>query len=170
VDAPQADAIIPRLNILFAYLDEVEFAFPTDPIVNDEISWSNLRIGGHSQGAGHSLYITKYWDSAHTCLLGGPYDVADNVPEVPIEAIADWYLDTSESVDRTSVRALLSVDDGSYDQFVLAYHLLGMEENTHWSSFSASSYQDHDGEEISGHASVVKDPAYQAQRYTACFE
>mgnify|MGYP001265322417 CR=1 FL=1 len=75
-----------------------------------------------------------------------------------------------ESVDITNVRALLSADDSSYEQFLIAYNVLGMEENTHWSSFSASTYQDSNGEEVSGHAAVVKDPAYQAQRYTTCFE
>ena len=170
VDVPQADAIIPRLKTLFAYLDESDFALPVTPVVDDEISWSSFRIGGHSQGAGHALYITKYWDSAYTCLFGGPYDVPDEVPTVPLENIADWYLDQMESVDITNVRALLSADDSSYEQFLIAYNILGMEENTHWSSFSASTYQDHNGEEVSGHAAVVKDPAYRTLRYTTCFE
>ena len=170
VNVPPADAIIPRLKTLFSYLEEVGFIFPIEPVVNDNINWSDLRVGGHSQGSGHALYITKYWDSAHTCLLGGPYDVPDEIPSIPPEDIADWYLDTSESVALTKVRALTSSDDTSYEQFVKAYGALGMEENIHWNSFSASIYQDHNGEEVSGHAAVVKDPAYQSQRYTTCFE
>lgn len=170
VDTPEADAIIPRLHAVFSYLDAVGFVLPLEAIVNGEINWGVFRIGGHSQGAGHALYITKYWNSHHTCLLGGGFDVADAVPSLPAENIADWILDTAAPVDVTKLQALLSVDDDAYDAFVHAYGILGMEENVHWMSFSAATYQDSNGEEINGHSAVVKDPAYQAERHATCFE
>ena len=71
--------------------------------------------------------MTKYWGSAHTCLFGGPYDVADEIPHVPAENIADWYLDSSAEVNIDKVRALLSVDDSNYDEFVRSYNVLELQ-------------------------------------------
>ena len=133
-----------------------------------DILWPNLRLGGHSQGSGHALYIHKYWASLHTCLLGGPFDVADAVPNIPDPVIADWYLD-SVLIDIGNLRALVSEDDNNYDQFVRAYNVLGLIEGLHWSSFTSESYFNELGESITGHGAVVHDPTYRSLRYTTCF-
>ena len=157
------------MTTLVTYLEEQAFVFPISMLEESSIQWSNLMIGGHSQGAGHALYITKYWESAYTCLFGGPYDVPDTIPTTPTAAIADWYLDESVTVDISTVRALLSTDDNNYDNFIQAYNVLGMTEGTHWQSFQATEYTDADGESISGHGAVVHDPAFTQKRYETCF-
>jgi hypothetical protein len=169
VEVPPADSIRKRLLDLFGYMQNVGFDFPAPVTSNGEIAWENLRLGGHSQGSGHALYITKYWNSQHTCLLGGPYDVPDTVPSLPPENIADWYLDDSRAIDRSKLRALVAVDDANYSQFVAAYAVLGLEEGLHWQSFSAASYTDWEGKSISGHGAVVHDPAFAEQRFRTCF-
>ena len=115
------------------------------------------------------MYITKYWDSKHTCLLGGPYDVPDRVPAIPREQIADWFLDESKVVDLSKIRALTSADDANYAEFVLAYGVLNLQEGVHWESFTAASYTDREGETVNGHSAVVQDPSFKQQRYEACF-
>lgn len=169
VEVPISDSISQRIKTVVTYLESMGFDFPFEVVSEGAINWSQLRIGGHSQGSGHALYISKYWDSAHSCLLGGPYDVADSEPSIPPENIADWYLDDSANVDITKIRALTSIDDASYEQFVSAYALIGLEEGIHWTSFSAASYSDNEGDDISGHAAAVHDPAFASQRHDACF-
>ena len=170
VEVPLSDSITQRIQTVVAYLESSGFAFPVEVVSGGTINWATLRVGGHSQGAGHALYIAKYWDSARSCLLGGPYDVADSRPSIPLERIADWYLDDSADVDITKIRALVSVNDDNYDQFVSAYELIGLEEGIHWTSFFASSYRDNEGNDISGHGAAVHDPAFANQRHDACFE
>lgn len=169
VDVPVADSIQQRLIHLINYLQSNGFEFPVPVISNNELQWQNVYLGGHSQGAGHALYITKYWNSAHTCLLGGIIDVPDNVPEFPAELIADWFLDNRVTVDITKVRALLSTDDEFYPEFIRAYDVLKLIEDQHWQSFTAAAYFDQEGNTISGHGAAVHDPAFAAQRNTACF-
>ena len=118
VEVPVADSITHRMTTLVTYLEEQSFVFPISILDDDSIQWPSLMIGGHSQGAGHALYITKYWDSAYTCLFGGPYDVPDTVPTAPSEDIADWYLDDSVTVDISTIKALLSTDDNNCDNFL----------------------------------------------------
>ena len=168
-EVPVADAIEPRIRALASYLDSVGFEAPVPLVTSGEVQWQRLRLGGHSQGSGHALYISKYFGSEHTCLLGGAYDVPDSVPMAPRQVIADWYLDDSAMIDRAQLRALLSVDDDNYREFVIAYDVLGLEEGLHWSSFSAPSYTDSDGESVNGHSAVVQDPAFRSQRHEACF-
>lgn len=169
VKVPSADGIRKRLVDLFSYWEGVGFDFPVAVASDDEIAWKNLRLGGHSQGAGHALYLSKYWNSQHACLLGGPYDVPDTVPSLPPEGIADWYLDDSRAIDRSKLRALVAVDDANYSQFVAAYAVLGLEKELHWQSFSAANYTDSEGKSISGHGAVVHDPAFAEQRFRTCF-
>ena len=168
VDVPISDSITHRLIVLVNYLQTNGVAFPDAVVDGEDILWPNLRLGGHSQGSGHALYIHKYWASLHTCLLGGPFDVADAVPNIPDPVIADWYLD-SVLVDIGNLRALVSEEDNNYDQFVRAYNVLGLIEGLHWSSFTSESYFNELGESITGHGAVVHDPAYRSLRHTTCF-
>jgi len=168
-DTPRADSIEHRLLKLLEYLGNQGVDFPYALASSEQINWSRLRVGGHSQGATHALYLGKYFDAAHVCVLAGGYDVPDSVPSIPPEGIADWLLDGSVPLDLSRIRAMTSVDDTSYEAFVAAYALLGMEKGVHWQDFSDAPYQDSDGEEISGHAAAVKDPGFKDLRIQACF-
>ena len=169
VDGPLSDSINQRIKTVVQYFEQQDFIFPISIVDDNAINWSELVVGGHSQGSGHALYIEKYWNSAHTCLFGGPYDVADTVPEVPVENIADWYLDEDFLVDITKVRGLISIDDNNYEQFVQSYNILSMQQGIHWQSIEAPVYSDINGDSISGHGAVVHDPAFVQQRYDTCF-
>jgi len=168
-DTPRADSIEHRLLTLFEYLESQGVDFPYALTDGERINWSRLRVGGHSQGATHAMYLYKYFDAAHACVLAGGYDVPDSVPDVPPEGVADWLLDGSVPVDLSAIRAVVSVDDSSYDAFVAAYALLGMEKGVHWQDFNGAPYQDSDGEEISGHSAAVKDSRFKDLRIQACF-
>lgn len=169
VDTPLADSIEQRMLKLAEYFDAQAYQLPLALVTGSQVNWNSLRIGGHSQGSGHALYIGKYMGAAHICLLGGSYDIADTVPIVPAENIADWILDNSVTFELTKIRAVLSVDDASYAEFVNAYDVIELTENQHWKSFSAANYFDVDGNSITGHAAAVHDPAFSALRNTACF-
>lgn len=168
VDVPLSDAITHRLKTLVHYFETHNFVFPVSILQGDDILWQNLILGGHSQGSGHALFLAKYWDAAHVCLFGGPYDAPDVVPTVPEENIADWYLDETV-VDISNVRGLVSLDDDNHEQFLISYNILHMQEGIHWTSFQAPIYHNRFGEEITGHAAVVHDPAFAIQRYETCF-
>ena len=169
VDVPIADSIEFRLETLVSYLQTQGFEFPFDVVTNGIINWPSLRVGGHSQGATHALYLSKYFFAGHACLLAGGYDIPDTDPNIPAEGVADWLLDNSVGVDIANIRALVSVDDTSYNSFVAAYGVLGMVRDMHYTEVSGAPYSDADGASISGHGAVLNDPRYAAERHEACF-
>jgi len=168
-DTPLADSIEFRLLALANYLDAEGFAFPFDIVSNDLVNWQSLRVGGHSQGATHALYLAKYFFASHACLLAGGFDIADAVPAIPPENVADWILDDSVTLDLARIRAVLSVDDTAYDAFIRAYDVLGMVRDTHYVEVSGAPYSDADGATISGHSAALNDPRYADLRIAACF-
>lgn len=168
-DTPLVDSIEQRLKVLVRYLSLQGFDLPVTVVRNDSVDWSVVRIGGHSQGAGHALYIKKYLNGGQVCMIAGAYDVADSVPSVPSENMADWLLDAGSSVDVSSLRALVSVDDSSYSFFIGTYAQLGLVENTHWFSIDGAPYIDSDGGSIDGHVAPLLDPRYVLNRNSACF-
>jgi predicted esterase len=40
----------------------------------DSIDWSNIIVGGHSQGAGHAAYLAKFNSVNRVLLFSGPND------------------------------------------------------------------------------------------------
>jgi len=169
VDTPLADGIEFRLGTLVGYLEAQGFEFPFDVVTNGIINWSSLRVGGHSQGATHALYLSKYFFAGHACLLAGGYDIPDTVPNIPPENMADWLLDDTVTVELNTVRAFVSVDDNSYNSFIAAYNQLGMIQDTHYVEVSGAPYSDANGASITGHSAALNDPRYTAQRTDACF-
>ena len=169
VDTPAEDGIEFRLTALVDYLQTNGFEFPFAVVSNNIVNWPSLRVGGHSQGATHALYLYKYFFAQHACLLAGGYDIPDAVPAIPPENLADWLLDDTQAVDVSNVRALVAIDDSSYASFIRAYEYLGMLKDTHYREVSGAPYADIDGASISGHGAVLQDPRYAAMRLEACF-
>ncbi|MEE9346408.1 MAG: hypothetical protein V3U88_12450 [Methylococcales bacterium] len=169
-DTPVADSIEHRLTRLVEYLENRGIELPINAISNGQINWPGMFLGGHSQGAGQALYIGKYFGARHVCMLAGIHDVHDNVQASSPELIADWFLDTSSTIPRRKLRAILAEDDPFYNQFVSAYGVLSLVENWHWKSFFAEQYFDEDHNEINtGHGAAIKDPSFRELRLRACF-
>jgi len=169
VDTPIEDSIEFRLLAIADYLQTAGFEFPFEITVGGAVNWPALRVGGHSQGATHALYLAKYFFAGHACLLAGGYDIADAVPTIPVENIADWLLDDSVTLDLDGIRAVVSVDDGSYDNFVRTYGELGLIRGVHFEEVSGAPYSDADGAPIGGHSAILNDPRYADLRTEACF-
>jgi len=168
-ETPIADSIEYRLIKIFEYLESNGVQMPENYVTNNRVEWRKLRTGGHSQGATHALYLVKYFSAARACMLAGGYDVADTVPSLPQENIADWFLDNSQTLDIGKIFALVSIDDSSYDAFIRGYNVLGLVEGQHFVVFSGAPYSDSNGNIISGHAAALKDPRYINLRNDACF-
>lgn len=167
---PVADSIEHRLTRLVKYLKTQNFELPINAVHNNRINWRRMFLGGHSQGAGQALYIGKYFGAEHVCMLAGSYDVYDAVPAAPHELIADWFLDTSSTIPRRKVRAILAEDDQFSSDFLAAYNVLSLVENWHWRSFFAEQYFDEDLNQIDdGHAAAIRDPSFGELRRRACF-
>ncbi len=167
---PRADSVEYRLIKLVEYLERQGVDFPYALVRGGRVEWPRLRVGGHSQGATHALYLSKYFEAAHACVLAGGYDVPDDVPFAPPENMADWILDDSVALDLSRIRVITSVSDPSYDAFVAAYAVMGMEKGVHWQEFSGAPYRNAEGKVISGHTAAVKDPRFRSLRVSACFE
>jgi len=167
-ETPRADAIEYRLFRLLAYLEAQGVAFPY--ALDEQVDWQRLRVGGHSQGATHALYLAKYFGAARVCLLAGGYDIPDLEPSLPAERVADWLLDSSVTLDVGKVRAVASIDDSSYQSLVRAYAVLGLEKGTHWQAFGGAPYRDEKGNEINGHAAVARDARFSDLRTQACWQ
>ncbi|MBD3800045.1 MAG: hypothetical protein IE886_01090 [Campylobacterales bacterium] len=168
VDVPTADAVIPRLQRLVAYFESNGFHFPVTVVGTDGVAWENLYAGGHSQGAGQALYLSKFFGVGHVCMLAGIYDVPDDVPAAG--TVADWITDTPPFADPASIRAVTATDDPSYGDFVDTYGQLGLQEGVQWKSFYAATYHDAEGAAIGAHEAAVDDPVYALLRQRACFE
>lgn len=168
-DTPLEDSIEFRLIKVIEYLESEGVIFPIDVVTNGIINWQALRVGGHSQGATHALYLGKYFSASYVCMLAGGYDIPDTVPNVPPEGMADWLLDDTVPLDVSKLHALTAVDDSNYASFILAYNELSMVKDTHYREFSGAPYASADGSAISGHGAAVMDPRYASLRIEACF-
>ena len=92
IDVPVADSIERRIIRIFEYFSSQGFDFPSGIVDEGMVNWEQAAYGGHSQGAGHALYIGKNFGGRSVCIIGGTSDVTDEVPAVPAEGIADWLL------------------------------------------------------------------------------
>jgi len=166
---PIADSIEHRLTRVVEYFDSQAFDLPIQVVLDEQINWPALFLGGHSQGAAQALYIGKYYGAKHVCMLAGSYDVPDAVPAIPPEGIADWFLDASTVMPHYKVRAVVAENDQFFDRFLTGYAALSLKENWHWRSFYASHYFDEEMNEIDGHGAAVRDPSFAEIRRKACF-
>jgi hypothetical protein len=169
VDTPLSDSIEFRLTALAEYLRVEGFSFPFSIVTNNIVNWASLRVGGHSQGATHALYLAKYFSASRACMLAGGFDIADTFPQLPPENLADWILDDSVTLDLAKIRAVVSVDDATYDSMIRSYDYLGLVRDSHYREVSGAPYSDASGTSINGHSAVLQDPRFAALRIEACF-
>jgi hypothetical protein len=158
-----------RVQKLIDYLISNSFPLPSG---SSPFAWPNVSVSGHSQGAGHAYYISKYWGTQFGFFMGGPYDVADWVPTVPVglNNIADWYLDAATNVTPVSkMGAFLTTADDAYGAFTGAYFLIGLTKNEEWFEANKAIYHDNLGHVVNGHAASVQDPSLASLRAQAAF-
>jgi len=77
-----ANAIVPRLGALLRYLSST---YPNEGWGQylggaGEILWNKVEVGGHSQGSGHTGYMTKLYPLARACFFSFGYDYNDKIP------------------------------------------------------------------------------------------
>ncbi len=166
IDVPVADSIERRIVRIFEHFSSQEFYFPSGVVDEDVVNWDHAAYGGHSQGAGHALYIGKNFGGHSVCIIGGISDVADDFPSVPAEDIADWLLDNQFEISKSKIRGFLTQEDPSYNSFTSTLTLLGIS----YSDASNPPYTNYDEESIGGHAASIHDPQFSDQRAFACFQ
>ena len=166
IEVPVADSIERRIVRIFEYFSSEGFDFPAGIVDGNTVSWDQAAYGGHSQGSGHALYIGKNFGGQSVCIIGGVSDVADDVPLVPEENIADWLLDNQFEISTSKIRGFLIEEDPFYDSFTSTLTLLGIS----YSSASNPPYTNYYGESIGGHAASIHDPQFSDQRAFACFQ
>ena len=169
-DTPLEDSIEYRLKVLTRYLQDHGFRFPIQFIHADKVLWSNLHVGGHSQGSGMAAYLAKNFGVEHACILAGIHDIHDNVNNPPRNVSADWLLKSGTQTPVQNQKAVLCNDDPSVAGFKWGLSFLGLQEGTNYSvtSFSGG-YFDEDGNSIDAHSAVVLDPRFKNLRDAACF-
>jgi hypothetical protein len=86
VSVDRANSIVGRLVSLLRYLDS---NFPTEGwgqfLNGTEPDWSQIRIGGHSQGSGHAGYLGKRVLLDRIAMFSGPGDPGPN------DGTAAWF-------------------------------------------------------------------------------
>jgi hypothetical protein len=169
---PLADSIEERIRKLSSYLKSSGVRLPKSLTSKRKIQWRKLRVGGHSQGAGIAYYLAKKKGVAHACFLGGPYDIPDSVDAKDGFLIADWFLKRKESTPAFSMKAAIVAEDASYREFVYAYGVMGLAQNTEWFSVGSQTgvYHDVAGKEIGAHGAIMRDPRFSRIRKQLCFE
>ncbi|MEL7448077.1 MAG: hypothetical protein AAFN78_02650 [Pseudomonadota bacterium] len=181
-DVDVANSINYRLIALLAYLEanlpEEALTASSASVSPDGIfDWSTIRMGGHSQGAGHAFYIAKNFGTQHACLLAGPFDVPDSVCGAfgfgCDREIADWYqVDAAPGVYSLTppddIRGLTVEGDPINDAVGRAYDLLPITENEHWVRLVTGELTDRTGDPINAHAAAAKADEFSAVRAKLC--
>ncbi|MEM9055984.1 MAG: hypothetical protein AAGD86_00830 [Pseudomonadota bacterium] len=177
-DIDTANSINYRLLALLRYL-EANVPANTLPVssasvtASGDFDWNTVRIGGHSQGSGHAFYIAKNFGAQHVCLLGGPFDVSDDVGSIG-ESIADWYLTDALSgtyslTPPADLRGLIVVGDPINNAVQFSYRLMGLTEDLHWVNLQTTGLSDRAGDPINSHAAAAKADEFTAVRSRLCF-
>ncbi len=164
-NVPEPDSINYRLIAIENYLESKNFNFPVKISDQSTVQWQGLSVGGHSQGAGQALYIGKVFGAKSVCLIGGAYDLADEVPTTPTENIADWYLNTNFTTPKSNFFAFFAADDSNNSEFTAALNLLGIS----FVTIENPPYFDWDSTSIDAHAASIRDPRFRQNRRDACF-
>lgn len=87
IDVNEANSIINRVKKILQYL---QTQYPTDnwtqyQQTNGDLIWNKIVFAGHSQGAGHSVFITKFYPIARAIMLANKdFNTTTNTP-------ASWY-------------------------------------------------------------------------------
>ena len=77
VTVTQANSIMGRLTALITYLNVNDPANNWGQFLqNGKPAWSKIRLGGHSQGSGHTALIGTKLSVARACMFSGPSDSA----------------------------------------------------------------------------------------------
>jgi hypothetical protein len=152
-----------RLQSLVAYLHDVQEITLPGGINPQALDWSQLKISGHSQGAGQSYYIARQRLVAFSCMLSGIYDSPDFVNPAP-PSIAKWFKIGNSTTPVSQLGAFIATADDAYADFSTGLQLIGVTpvETTQTTFF------DENGVSINAHGGVLKDPSLKPQRAQAC--
>ncbi len=157
-----------RLKVLLTFL-KTKSGVPLASSVNpNNFAWDSVMVSGHSQGGNLSYYIAKNRGVKFACMLGSPYDVADDVNPGPVP-IADWFSTESSLTPVSRLGQLVTVEDENYTSFRQGALFIGMTYGQEAFEISLPPYQNASEEIIDGHAASVGDPNLASLRAQACF-
>jgi pimeloyl-ACP methyl ester carboxylesterase len=121
------------------------------------LDWVSVTIGGHSQGAGHAVYIAKELRRVRrVCAFAGPRDSSAN------GQLADWIASPSRMTPVDAWRALVHENDPSVTPTTAAYAAFGMVKDTQWRLITGALSDPHNY--------VVQAPEVSGARVWSCFE
>lgn len=91
ISIAQADAIVTRLQKLLVYLN---LTYPNAGwgqylLGNGAVNWSEVVVGGHSQGGGHAAVMAKNYSLSRACYFASPPDW-NNGTMLPHDEPAAW--------------------------------------------------------------------------------
>ncbi|MEQ8844604.1 MAG: GC-type dockerin domain-anchored protein [Phycisphaerales bacterium] len=116
------DSITARLRSALAYLDD---AYPGEGwgrYLDDDgnLRWRTIVVAGHSQGAGHSAYLTKAFTLAGSIMFAGPGDFITGAGPAP------WLFEPSQT-PASRMFAFTHVQDPTAAGFFANQRILGLE-------------------------------------------
>ena len=162
-----ANSVDYRMRTLLRHVDQHANLLPTD-LDPEALDWSRVRVSGHSQGGNLAYYIARFRGVQFACMLGSPYDVADNVDRV-FPFIADWFKEGTPLTDVPNLGQVITEEDENYTAFHGAAVFLGLTLGVDAFEISDPPYTDGVVTEITGHAASVGDPDLRGLRAQACF-
>ncbi len=118
------NAIVHRLQAAVRYLATTypaegwgQFLDPQDQLI-----WSRVTVGGHSQGGGHAAFLAKQQWVARVCMFSSPLDV---LGQGATSVVATW-LGQPGLTPATSHVGLVAEQEGGYAQILLSWQALGV--------------------------------------------
>ncbi|MEL6328248.1 MAG: GC-type dockerin domain-anchored protein [Planctomycetota bacterium] len=122
IDVNVANSITNRLIRLLEQQDELFPAEGWGDYVRPGggLDWSRIVFGGHSQGAGHSTFLTKVRPTAGNLIFAGPGDFVSGLGTAP------WVVQPS-LVPVEQIFALTHIDDPTSAGFFLNQRLIGLD-------------------------------------------
>ncbi len=121
IEVDRANGIRHRLIRLLQHLDAGRPAEGWDTFLtaDEDVDWSRVVVGGHSQGAGHAAYLTRRVALAGAMMLAGPGDfVAGSGP-------APWLFEPA-ATPPARMFGLVHADDPPAAGIILTQTILGL--------------------------------------------
>lgn len=136
---------------------------------SERLSFENMSLSGHSQGAGMALYIAYQSKVKNVCLISGGYDRPDKI-RLTNPQLADWIKNSKVKVTRLKIRALVHVKDPYYASFKKVFDYLNLYRVNNVTEIKKKRLTDSAGQRISNfHGATMGARELAEERVKSCF-
>ncbi|MBW4699539.1 MAG: IPT/TIG domain-containing protein [Aphanocapsa lilacina HA4352-LM1] len=135
VSVNTANSILNRMDALVDFLEEnfePASALPA-AFAGAAVDWSQVRVGGGSQGGGHAGYIGRDFLTERVCFMASPEDTVtekDAFDDPGVIVSAAWLTEGAWKTPTASLKGIVHEDEDGYEKITTNFAALGMVPST----------------------------------------